>query len=78
MKKGNYLVQFLLITLGIILLLIGFVLLFIPGPGLLLIFGGLVILAGHFLWAKRLLNKTKHESSIIIKSSRKFIKQVNF
>jgi hypothetical protein len=31
----------------------GFVLLFLPGPGLLLIVAGLAILAAEFEWAKR-------------------------
>jgi uncharacterized protein (TIGR02611 family) len=40
--------------LGAAVILIGIVLLPLPGPGLLIIVGGIAILARHFVWAKRL------------------------
>ncbi|HYE30206.1 MAG TPA: PGPGW domain-containing protein [Methylomirabilota bacterium] len=45
--------------LGSIVILIGVVMLPLPGPGLLIIAGGIAILARHFEWAKRLQDKVK-------------------
>lgn len=41
-------------TVGSTLIVIGVVLLFLPGPGLLLIVAGLAVLSIEFLWAERL------------------------
>ena len=68
MKRVNSIISFLVVSLGVILLAVGFVLLFIPGHGLPLIIIGLIILAGYFVWAKRLLNKVKKESKKISKN----------
>ncbi len=46
---------------GFTVLLIGLALLVLPGPGILIIFLGLAILAGQFLWARWLLRRAKHE-----------------
>ena len=40
--------------LGAAVIVIGIILLPLPGPGLLIIVGGIAILARHFVWAKRL------------------------
>ena len=44
---------------GTALLVAGIAMLVLPGPGWLTIFGGLAILAGEFLWARRLLERLK-------------------
>lgn len=44
---------------GILILLVGLALLVLPGPGLPLIFIGLVFLAKEFSWARKLLKKLK-------------------
>ena len=44
---------------GFTLLAIGIVLLVTPGPGWLVIFSGLAVLAAEFLWARRLLDRLK-------------------
>ena len=46
-------------VVGLTLLLCGVVLLMTPGPGWLLIFAGLSILAFEFVWAPHLLKKIK-------------------
>jgi uncharacterized protein (TIGR02611 family) len=46
---------------GFTLLLIGIVMLVTPGPGWLVIFFGLGLLAAEFVWAKRLMDRIKHE-----------------
>ena len=46
---------------GFTLLLIGVVMLVTPGPGWLVIFLGLGLLAAEFVWAKRLMDRIKHE-----------------
>jgi len=46
-------------TVGITLCLIGFILFFLPGPGFIIIILGLVVLAGEFVWARRLLEKVQ-------------------
>jgi uncharacterized protein (TIGR02611 family) len=42
--------------LGATVVVIGFILIPLPGPGWLIVFAGLAILATEFVWAERLLN----------------------
>lgn len=46
---------------GFTLLLVGIVMLVTPGPGLVVIFLGLSLLAAEFVWARRLMNRIKRE-----------------
>jgi tellurite resistance protein TerC len=55
---------------GFSVMAVGFVLLFLPGPGLLLIAAGLAILAIEFDWAKRHHNRVK-------KTIKKSVKKLN-
>ena len=50
-----------LIIAGFTLLLAGAVMLFTPGPGMLVILLGLGLLAAEFVWAQRLMERIKHE-----------------
>ncbi len=50
-----------LIIAGFTLLLAGGVMLVTPGPGVLVIFLGLGLLAAEFVWARRLMERIKHE-----------------
>ena len=50
-----------LIIAGFTLLLAGLVMLVTPGPGMLVIFLGLGLLAAEFVWARRLMERIKHE-----------------
>lgn len=47
-------------VIGSTILLIGLVLLILPGPGFIVIIIGLGILATEFVWAKRLLERAKN------------------
>jgi hypothetical protein len=50
------------IVIGILLVVVGVFLSlpFVPGPGLLLIFGGLTVLGSEFAWARRLRDQMRH------------------
>ncbi len=48
-----------ILVIGGTVVLLGIILIFIPGPALLVIPAGLLILSTEFLWAKRLLNHVK-------------------
>ncbi len=50
-----------LIIAGFTLLLAGGVMLVTPGPGMVVIFLGLGLLAAEFVWARRLIERIKHE-----------------
>jgi uncharacterized protein (TIGR02611 family) len=50
-----------LVIAGFTLLLVGAVMLFTPGPGMLVIFLGLGLLAAEFVWARRLMDRIKRE-----------------
>ena len=52
---------FLLIAVGIILSIPG-----VPGPGIVVILLGLVILSNHFHWARRLLHWTKQKAASVV------------
>jgi uncharacterized protein (TIGR02611 family) len=49
------------IIAGFTLLLAGVVMLVTPGPGMLVILLGLGLLAAEFVWARRLMERIKHE-----------------
>lgn len=44
---------------GGVLVLAGLVMLVLPGPGFLVILAGLAVLASEFVWARRILERTK-------------------
>ena len=48
---------------GFTLVGLGAVMLFTPGPGWLVIFLGLTLLAAEFVWARRLMNRMKEQSA---------------
>ena len=50
-----------LIIAGFTLLLAGGVMLVTPGPGMVVIFFGLGLLAAEFVWARRLMERIKRE-----------------
>ena len=54
--------RFFRILVGFTLLLIGVVMFFTPGPGWLVIFLGLTLLAAEFVWARRM-DRMKHEGN---------------
>jgi uncharacterized protein (TIGR02611 family) len=49
------------IVAGFTLLLVGLVMIITPGPGWLVIFLGLSLLAAEFIWARRLMDRMKRE-----------------
>jgi uncharacterized protein (TIGR02611 family) len=55
--------RFFRILGGFTLLLIGVVMFFTPGPGWPVIFLGLTLLAAEFVWARRLMDRMKHEGN---------------
>jgi uncharacterized protein (TIGR02611 family) len=50
------------LVVGLALLAVGAVLLVLPGPGLLVIVGGLALLATEFAWARRLLVRVRERA----------------
>jgi len=58
-------------TVGFTLLIFGILFIFLPGPGIPLIIGGLAILATEFAWAEVLLNRTKHHATNAVNKVRK-------
>lgn len=64
--------RFFKILGGFTLLLIGAVMLFTPGPGWLTIFLGLTLLAAEFVWARRLMDRMKHQGNRLKDSVLKF------
>jgi uncharacterized protein (TIGR02611 family) len=58
-------------VLGWLVLAIGFVLLFLPGPGTPLLIAGLAILAIEFAWAKRWLRRGRVTGRVYRRSLRR-------
>jgi uncharacterized protein (TIGR02611 family) len=58
-------------SVGSTLVLLGIVFMFLPGPGIPLIIGGLAILATEFAWAEVLLNRTKQHATNVVNKVRK-------
>ena len=48
-------------VVGFLVILIGLILIPLPGPGWLIVFAGLAILAREYVWAERLLNHAKQK-----------------
>jgi len=48
-----------LLLVGVTILLMGLAMLVLPGPGILFIVLGLMLLAKEFIWARKLLKKLK-------------------
>jgi len=57
----KYVKRAVIATFGFTVLLIGFALIFLPGPAIIVIPIGLLILAGEFIWARKMLNRFKKE-----------------
>jgi uncharacterized protein (TIGR02611 family) len=55
--------RFFKILIGFTLLLLGGIMVFTPGPGWVVIFLGLTLLAAEFVWARRLMDRMKHEGN---------------
>jgi len=59
----NAVLRFAKIASGFLLLAAGIAMIALPGPGWLTIVAALAILAGEFLWARRLLDRLKSQVS---------------
>jgi tellurite resistance protein TerC len=84
MKTIKQIKKLFVFIIGITIVLIGLALLILPGPGILTIILGLVVLATEFIWARILLDKVKAhakraEKKAIskIKKNNPFRKQLN-
>jgi uncharacterized protein (TIGR02611 family) len=60
--------RFVRILFGFTLLAVGIVMVLTPAPGSLVILIGLGVLAAEFVWARRLLDRLKHESGRLRKT----------
>ena len=60
-QKVNALLRFSKIAGAFLLLAAGIAMIALPGPGWLTIFAALAILAGEFLWARKLLDRLKSQ-----------------
>ena len=56
---GTLLWRILVTLVGVAIIVVGIILLPLPGPGWLIIFGGLGILASEYAWASRLLSTAR-------------------
>lgn len=68
-KQAKRLVR---IVVGFTLLIIGIFMIVLPGPATVVIPLGLVILAGEFVWARKLLNKFKDGVNSGLRNMRRF------
>ena len=64
--------RFFRILVGFTLIFIGVAMFFTPGPGWLVIFLGLTLLAAEFVWARRLMDRMKQKGSQLKDSVLKF------
>ena len=49
-------------VVGLVLVLLGLVMLVLPGPGILFLLAGLAVLATEYVWAQRMLNYAKQKA----------------
>lgn len=60
-KTGKHARKIVIAVLGGTVVLVGFAMILLPGPALIVIPAGLAILATEFVWARRLLRKAKRK-----------------
>ncbi len=53
--------RYVILVLGVTLFLLGVLLVFIPGPGILVLLLALAVLATEFIWAKHFLSRMKEK-----------------
>lgn len=58
-------------VIGLTVVVLGIVMLVAPGPGVLTIFGGLVILATEFAWARWLLKVARRRAHELVEAARR-------
>lgn len=61
----------IILVVGMTILLIGIAMIVLPGPAILVIPLGLLILAVEFVWAKSLLEKVKERKERVLKKYRR-------
>ena len=59
---GRNVKRIVVTIVGVLVVLIGIVLIPLPGPGWAIVFGGLAILATEYVWAQRLLAYAKRKA----------------
>ncbi len=59
-----------ILVIGGTVVLLGIVMVLTPGPGLLVILGGLAILGTEFLWARRLMKNIKERATQAVNKAR--------
>ena len=59
---GRNLKRIVITVVGVLVVLIGIVLIPLPGPGWAIVFGGLAILATEYVWAQRVLAYAKRKA----------------
>jgi tellurite resistance protein TerC len=64
--------RIVVLVIGSTVVLIGVAMIVLPGPAVVVIPAGLAILATEFIWARRLLNRLKHEAKNITDNARGF------
>jgi tellurite resistance protein TerC len=72
----RYARQLVVLILGVSLLLLGFAMIFLPGPAFIMIPLGLIILSAEFAWAKNLLEKIKEQFPVLNGGKKKVEKTV--
>lgn len=60
--------KLVVLVVGVSVILVGIVMLVVPGPGTVVIPAGLAILATEFIWARRLLKRLKKAAVDTVKS----------
>jgi len=63
------------VVVGFTLLIVGVLLLILPGPGWVTIFFGLALLAAEFAWARRLLDRLKSTVNQVKRSAQSVVQR---
>jgi len=63
------------VVVGFTLLIVGVLLLVLPGPGWVTIFFGLALLAAEFAWARRLLDRLKSTVNQVKRSAQSVVQR---
>ena len=63
MLNLKYFKKLFILIVGVTILIFGLILLILPGPGILIVISGLIVLSIEFVWAKALLIKLKRHSN---------------
>lgn len=76
-RVASYARKIIITAIGVPIIIVGIILIPLPGPGLLIVFAGLFVLSLEFEWAERYRDQAQAKLKKIISQSRERADKIN-